>query len=223
MDEMLIKDVSKLRKSLERTIKLAKTLEEEAPFTDESITEIGLMKLVENLEINTVHARKIPTYNVPAIETDGRDDLDVAEENKVRFGTVGDGIEYIAMPRLLPHRSTSSVVKKYFNSIYYPQFRAHYKGKDSKRVAEKQVLWFVHNYNYASWDRGMRDHSNTETKLVEDMLTPFLLTDDNPKYCDILQTSVPGPEDKTIIYLVPYSKFSAFFGDFVENYAEATL
>lgn len=57
----------------------------------------------------------------------------------------------------------------------------------------------------------MRDYDNIETKYITDIITPYLIEDDNPNFCSIFQSGKKSDEAKTRILILPEHAFPEVF------------
>lgn len=122
---------------------------------------------------------------------------------------------YIKIPLLLPKKEggdalyirgfTQTVMDKYFENKDYDYFKEH--------------MFMVTIYNYRDNSLNIRDHSNIEFNVVEDVLSSFLLKDDSPKNLShIFMSRFNSKSDFTEIYFIKASEivnFLAVWGDIV--------
>lgn len=114
-----------------------------------------------------------------------------------------DGI-LIKIPRLLPHRKNNSAESKVcFYNCFLPALEA--KLKTQERFHEKVVIWYKHIYSNL---HEKRDYDSIETKYITDLITPYLIGDDNPSFCHVYQTSEKGQEAMTEIRIFPVRMFA---------------
>lgn len=113
----------------------------------------------------------------------------------------------LTIPRLLPHRiKETQKSKEYFYAAYIPAIQKLLSGK--KRYNEKVVIWYQHLH---SQYKEMRDYDNIETKYITDIITPYLIEDDNPNFCSIFQSGKKSDEAKTRILILPEHAFPEVF------------
>ena len=134
----------------------------------------------------------------------------VTEEKDVKF-IREEGFLRILLPELLPHRPQYDVFArrmKYFYDInawknnYYSAFRQEFATGKYRIYGEKVVFYFLHHV------KGQKpDIDNLETKGIIDLITLFLLVDDDYKHACHFMDMVDDSESYTEIIICPYRIF----------------
>lgn len=169
------------------------------------------MQLVKTTEQMAIESRKLPVLYGFGNRTEIYEGE--AEEN-IQFESLQDNIEKITLPRLLPARHETRIGKKYLQAMYTPTIHNHYRSMN-KKLNEPAVICFVHLYSDKK--KGFRDHDNIETKFIQDIITPFFVKDDNPKYLSNYEMSMASDRNETEIYIVPISVFPDFLKERLRN------
>lgn len=152
------------------------------------------------------HARLFPTtigfYN---IEDEIKDNI--LKENKI-------DISYehwfkIKMPVLLNKKEVGNPI--YIRSTLFFALQDFFRNNNYEKINEKCIIVFKHNYSNKRKYREMRDHDNIELNSVVDLITMYMLKDDNPLCLDHYYFSTNNlDEDSTEIYLIPKKDFVEF-------------
>lgn len=125
-------------------------------------------------------------------------------------GSLENHILHLVLPELLPDKVQQGEAYRYseITAAYLSGFQ-HFFSKGRFPIYEqKAVLVFV---NYYQSEQDLKDHDNFETKQIIDILSAFLLPDDNPKWCAHYMDYKLGATNHTEIYVVPFSQFLPFF------------
>lgn len=122
------------------------------------------------------------------------------------------------VPLLIPKSRSNKANKNYLVSMFHRSFKDYFTEHDVERYREPVLIWFEFQYCSRKGKNTMRDHDNVETKIVKDLLIPYIITDDCPIYCDDLYTSRYGDYDATFIHIVPRRMFPEYFKERVDSY-----
>jgi len=133
-----------------------------------------------------------------------------AEALGITVGMDDVGVVRITLPALLPGRSsarTGFVSDPLYEVV--EQFIADYP--NFKRF-DKCTIWVTHVYDWDLPTEGrIRDFDNLELKEIIDIINPFLLKDDSPKWCSIYQDMEKGDTDATHILIMKDHQFARYF------------
>lgn len=149
-----------------------------------------------------------------------KEELGVEEQYSVNWGNSdyvikGDRqgeILHIILPELLPDKVQQGEQSRYeeINHTFLPAFQNFFAEGRFPVYESKAVLCFINIYES---ERQLKDHDNFEIKQVIDILSAFILTDDNPKWCSQYmdyRMGKMGEKCHTEIYVVPQSQFIEF-------------
>jgi len=168
------------------------------------------LSLVRRAEEFTQKVRELPNSFkdskslVEARFDDQLSELLTSDKAPIQFETLTGGVEKVTLGRLLPQRKQDAMVKRYLLETYYPYIRMHYKDI-AKPMQEPAVLLFTFYYNPRK-EHALRDYDNMETKVIQDMLAPYFIEDDSPKYLHRHNMCLEG-RPRTEIYIMPLSVF----------------
>lgn len=170
--------------------------------------------LVQETEKLVLKGRSIPIIRLPKEAP--------MEDEYMQYVKImsSDEVIFFEMPLLIPKTKFNRAGKDYLVSTLHSVFKAHFSVYGRLRYEEPVVIWFEHVYQRKEGRNPMRDHDNVETKIVKDLLTPYIMADDCPLYCSDLCTSRFGDRDKTCIHVVPVNIFPDYFRKRAEQYAE---
>lgn len=124
-------------------------------------------------------------------------------------------VSKVTIGRLLPKKTTENLSRKFLASAYYLPIRDYYL-KNTKYSDERKMFVFAHYYDNKKITT-LRDYDNQETKILLDMLVPFFVPDDSPKFVSKLSLCDEG-EVKTEIYILPVKKFYQLLCNPQENH-----
>lgn len=136
----------------------------------------------------------------------------VIEEKNVEFIREND-ILHIKLPELLPHRpqyDTSTREMRYYYDIdtwraeYLTAFQREFINGKFRVYDDKVVLCFLHHVDSK---KKVPDIDNLEIKVITDIITLFLLTDDDHKHVCHFMDMVEDEKSYTEIIIYPYKKF----------------
>lgn len=139
------------------------------------------------------------------------EDLSSAVHSDIHLeGGIEEDILHIILPDLLPDKVKQGESRRYaeITHMYMVAFKEFFDKGRFPIYEQKAVLVFL---NYYESEQSLKDHDNFETKQIIDILSAFLLPDDNPKWCANYMDYKMGEHNHTEIYVVPYSKFMDFF------------
>lgn len=136
-------------------------------------------------------------------------------DKDVDYNVTGDiqgDILHIILPDLLPDRVQQGEKFRYdeINHVFYTAFQRFFSKGRFPVYESKAVICFINVYES---ERQLKDHDNFEVKQVIDILSAFVLTDDNPKWCSHYmdyRMSRIGEKCHSEIYIVPQSRFVDF-------------
>lgn len=163
-----------------------------------------LIQLIEKL---AVKGRSIPIIR-EKIKIDGI----VPTESKMKVLSHGETVT-MEIPLLIPKTRSNKANKNYLVSMFHDEFKNYFRNHGTQRYKEPTVIWFEFQYDRKKGMVRFRDHDDVETKIVKDLLVPYLLTDDCPLYCDDFCSSKYGDYDATFIHIIPRKMFPAFMQD----------
>ena len=128
------------------------------------------------------------------------------------IGQIEGEILHLILPDLLPDKVKEGESKRYAEiaHTYLTAFQKFFSSGRFPVYESKAVIVFYHYYKN---EKFLKDHDNFETKQIIDILSAFLLTDDNPKWCSNFMDYRMGDTNHTEIYIVPESQFI----DFLKN------
>lgn len=125
-------------------------------------------------------------------------------ENDIIFEQKGEYLRII-FPSLLPRRinpnkqnrdtiSISSIFNHYYTAFF------NYFSKGKHKIYDKAIIIYTHYYEN---ENQLIDHDNFETKKITDIVTSWILPDDNPKYCTQIFRYKIGEKSHTEIEVIP--------------------
>lgn len=161
------------------------------------------MRLEETAERLVLLTRVLPAYtgsDVARLEVDNTMKLCIP----VDMGFTAEGWFRLCIPALLPKKGDGSA--DYIRSFLYPAMQEYFHGKEPVRYTDC-VLVYRHVYDRNRPERRMRDHDNTETNMVSDIVAMYVMPDDAPSICSHYECSVMGEDDHTEVYVVPRKDF----------------
>ena len=178
--------------------------------------DIPLMKsriivLINDIEKLALRGREIPLY----LE---REEYECSAEIRdfLEVSRVGN-VTMLQIPLLLPRSRLNRVNKGYLVSMFHEAFQTHFRASESGKYKEPVVFWFEYQYRKRQGKQGVRDHDNVESKVVKDLLVPYVVVDDSPSYCDDFHSSRIGEFDATFIHIVPRREFGRYYESRVSN------
>lgn len=116
-----------------------------------------------------------------------------------------DGVFEVMLPGLLPKRKQkagaeylldplNAALTKYAKNCPLPSF-------------QDCMICYTHIYALDMPGGRIRDYDNLETKMVQDVIASFVLTDDSGALCDTYHTTAMGEADATRISVMDGSRF----------------
>lgn len=193
-----LKTLSKEIKSLDKDIALMKDIIQVEDYDKIEVVGKGAVRKAKHCLYST---RKILT------EVGYSEDLYAEYNDEMQItGTNKDGILHIILPELLPDKVAQGEGSRYdeITRLYLPAFRNFFSKGRFPIYESKAVLCF---FNYYTSEQELKDHDNFETKQIIDILSTFILPDDNPKWCSHFMDYRFGDKCHTEIYVIPQSKF----------------
>lgn len=164
------------------------------------------LHLEEQAEKTLLLIRALPAFTGnPRAVRDVEKQISATIETHICF--TAQGWFYIKIPALLPKKGSGSA--DYIRSFLFPAMRDFFMGRDPVRYDDCIVI-FCHIYARNRPERRKRDHDNIEINMVTDVVSLYVLPDDNPDVCSLYQTSMMGEENMTEIYVVPRGDFPAW-------------
>lgn len=136
----------------------------------------------------------------------------VIEEKNVVF-SYKNNVLHIKLPELLPHRpqfDTSTREMRYYYDIdawragYLAAFQKEFINGKYRVYDNKVVLYFLHHVDRT---KNVPDIDNLEIKVITDIITLFLLTDDDHKHVCHFMDMVEDDSSYTEIMIIPYKNF----------------
>lgn len=167
--------------------------------------------LINDMERLAVKGRSIPLFTE-------REEYEQTGDRAVKINFErNEDILDMEIPLLLPKKKVTKTNKSYLVNLFHGEFQSFFRNTDFSRYEEPVIIWFEFQYKKRIGKQGFRDHDNLETKIVKDMLIPYLVVDDNPSYCDDFNSSKTGDYDATFIHVVPRQRFARYYADKVEK------
>lgn len=163
--------------------------------------KICIFNLIQQLEKLAVKGRSIPILR-EEIKIDGIMHI----ESKMKVVSHGETLT-MEIPLLIPKSKSNKANKNYLVSMFHEEFKNYFRKNGMKRFKEPTVIWFEFQYDRKKGMVRFRDHDDIETKIVKDLLVPYIITDDCPLYCDDFCSSRYGDYDATFIHVIPRKLF----------------
>lgn len=207
---LIFPDLEKIKKSLSDINRYVSKINDKEDVSTLK-TRIGL--LVQEMEKLTVMGRSIPVFRQRETEM-------ISDELETQVQMVeSNDILTLKVPLLLPKARSNKTNKSYLVSMFHRTFQESLRG--FQKYNENVVIWFEFQYKRRIGKQGFRDHDNIETKIVKDLLTPYIVVDDSPVFCDDFHSSRTGDFDATYIHVVPRRKFAEYYQGKVMDYEKA--
>ncbi len=172
--------------------------------------------LIQQLEKLAVRGRSIPILR-DEIKIDGIMPI----ESKMKVLCNGETV-MMEIPLLIPKSRSNKANKNYLVSMFHEEFKNYFRENGMKRFKEPAVIWFEFQYDRKKGMVRFRDHDDVETKIVKDLLVPYIITDDCPLYCDDFCSSRYGDYDATFIHVIPRKMFPSYMLDRMCQYGNIT-
>ena len=125
----------------------------------------------------------------------------------VEIGFTSEGWFSVRIPALLPKKNKGSA--DYVRSFLYPVMRDFFASVPPVRYTDC-VLIYRHVYDKNRNERKKRDHDNIEINMVSDIVALYVMPDDGPDICSHFYCSAKGTVERTEVYVVPKSDFTAW-------------
>ena len=116
-----------------------------------------------------------------------------------------DGFFKITLPCLLPKRNKRNGSEFLIDPLYFTLM--DYKRTHSVPFFKQCTICFTHVYDESLRKSHVRDYDNLELKQVLDVLSAFVLTDDNGYLCDAYHTTEFGATSCTRITIMEKQRF----------------
>ena len=117
-----------------------------------------------------------------------------------------DDILEITLPCLLPKRKQKQSTEFLIDPIYFTL--SSYADNNKLPRFEHCVVCFSHIYSKELSLRRVRDYDNLELKQILDVVSAFVMKDDNGLLCDIYNTTEIGENDFTVISIMSKECFT---------------
>ena len=198
-----IKELNKKVKDLSRAVERLDNLD--LDIYDAEGQYNYLMRVVNMAEDLAITARKMPE-SYREVDDYPFTCEEINESVPVEFSTLANGIEKITFERVLPLRRQGNTVKHYFFNLYYPYIKKKYENMQRN---EDSPMTFCYVYYYNN-EKHIRDYDNIETKVIQDLVAPFFLVDDSPKFLSRYDMCLVG-EPRMELYIMKESQFMGFY------------
>lgn len=137
------------------------------------------------------------------------------DKYNIEFNYLDKGILHIVLPDVLPHRLKINDDKhiamqdySYNKQRMYNAFAKEFeRGKFKVYDDTSVVLYYL---NVFKDPRFMIDVDNIDTKIITDIISAYMLIDDNPFWCKQFVDAKVGEYDHTEVYIVPTKHFVDF-------------
>ncbi len=126
----------------------------------------------------------------------------VEQELPVQMGYAENGWFVLRMPKLSPRKNSGD--NDHLRRILNPAFKRFFNSRQETQLFEKCWIIYRHVYDSSSSDSGRYDIDNFERNFVTDTIAMYVMVDDAAKYCRHICYSVPGTEDRTEVYVIPF-------------------
>ena len=164
------------------------------------------VRMAEVAERTVLLARALPAYTGNPLAK-----IEVREIIKrtipVNVGFTREGWFSVRIPMLLPKKEEGSC--DYVRSFLYPAMKDFFRGKSPVRY-KNCVLIYRHVYSKHRPERQRRDHDNIEINTVSDIVSLYVMEDDNPSTCCHYYCSAAAEHERTEIYVVPEDDFTTW-------------
>lgn len=115
------------------------------------------------------------------------------------------GILEILLPCLLPKRKQRQSSEFLIDPLYFTLSR--YADENELPKFRHCVVCFSHIYNRELPERRIRDYDNLELKQILDVVSAYVMVDDNGILCDAYNTTLLGDADCTAISIMDKDNF----------------
>ncbi len=116
-----------------------------------------------------------------------------------------DGILEITLPCLLPKRKERKSTEFLIDPLYFTL--SSYTRAHKLPRFDHCVVCFSHVYDNTVFERCMRDYDNLELKQILDVISAFVMKDDNGILCDAYNTTEVGETNCTRITIMDKERF----------------
>mgnify|MGYP000032998959 CR=1 FL=1 len=164
------------------------------------------MRMADVAERTVLLARALPAYTGnPLAGSEIQNLIDVSI--RIEIGFTEQGWFTIRIPLLLPKKEDGSA--DYVRSFLYPAMQRFFHNKEPVRYGGC-VLIYRHVYSIYRPERKRRDHDNIEINMVSDIIALYVMEDDAPSLCSHYYCSAAAEEERTEVYVIPKTDFSAW-------------
>lgn len=164
------------------------------------------MRMADMAERTVLLARALPAYTGnPLAGSEIQNLIDVSI--RIEIGFTEQGWFTIRIPLLLPKKEEGSA--DYVRSFLYPVMQRFFCNKEPVRYGGC-VLIYRHVYSIYRPERKRRDHDNIEINMVSDIIALYVMEDDAPSLCSHYYCSAAAEEERTEVYVIPKTDFSAW-------------
>lgn len=209
IEEQINENINKISDDLIRKTKIIKNCDCR---NINSILEIEtqINQIKENLdEIKSEISKIAPKYDYNELITQ-------SNINQIKFEQVNEYL-HIIFPTLLPRRLKGKNDIYSYQDIYmkyYADFFNYFSQNGKHLIYDKAVLIYTHFFENESQ---LVDHDNFETKKITDMITSWILPDDNPKFCSQFFRYKLGDYKHTEIEVIPQKRFIEYYENETEE------
>lgn len=116
-----------------------------------------------------------------------------------------NGILEITLPCLLPKRKERKSTEFLIDPLYFTL--SSYTRTHKLPRFDHCVVCFSHVYDNTIFERCMRDYDNLELKQILDVISAFVMKDDNGILCDAYNTTEVGETNCTRITIMDKERF----------------
>ena len=164
------------------------------------------MRMADVAERTVLLARALPAYTGnPLAGSEIQNLIDVSI--RIEIGFTEQGWFTIRIPLLLPKKEDGSA--DYVRSFLYPAMQRFFHNKEPVRYGGC-VLIYRHVSSLYRPERKRRDHDNIEINMVSDIIALYVMEDDAPSLCSHYYCSAAAEEERTEVYVIPKTDFSAW-------------
>lgn len=122
-----------------------------------------------------------------------------------------DGVLEITLPCLLPKRKQRQSTEFLIDPLYFTL--SQYSDCNKLPKFRQCVVCFSHVYSEEYHNRRVRDYDNLELKQLLDVLSTFIMEDDNGLLVDAYNTTEIGERDCTRISVMSKERFSKWLAE----------
>ena len=116
-----------------------------------------------------------------------------------------DGVFSVVLPSLLPKKG-KTMNSEFLTDPLYFALDDYFSVKRMERF-DKCVVCFEHIYSKETPGRLIRDYDNVEAKQVLDVISAYVMVDDNGKFCAVYHSTGYSEKDCTKISVMNQDRF----------------